>query len=52
MVRVGSGVRVLARWRDEPVLARERNVLVSTFHPELTDGLAIHGYFREMAAAG
>jgi 5'-phosphate synthase pdxT subunit len=52
MVRVGPGVRVLARWRDEPVLAREGNVLVSTFHPELTDGLAIHAYFREMAAAG
>jgi 5'-phosphate synthase pdxT subunit len=34
------------------VLAREGTVLVSAFHPELTDDLAVHRYFREMAAAG
>jgi len=26
-------------------MARERNVLVSSFHPELTDDLRIHEYF-------
>jgi 5'-phosphate synthase pdxT subunit len=52
IVRVGPGVRVLAECRGEPVLAREGSVLVSAFHPELTDDLAVHRYFREMAAAG
>ena len=52
IVRVGPGVTVLATYRGEPVLAREGPVLVSTFHPELTDDLAVHRCFRDLAAAG
>lgn len=48
IVRVGPGVTTLAAWRGEPVLAREGTVLIGTFHPELTDDLAVHRYFREM----
>jgi 5'-phosphate synthase pdxT subunit len=51
IVRAGPGVTTLAAWRDEPVLAREGSVLVSAFHPELTDDLAVHCYFAAMAAA-
>ncbi len=51
IVRVGPAVRALATCRGEPVLAREGRVLVSTFHPELTDDLTVHRYFREMVAA-
>jgi 5'-phosphate synthase pdxT subunit len=51
IARVGPGVRTLATCRGEPVLAREGPVLVGTFHPELTDDLAIHRYFRDMVAA-
>lgn len=40
--RVGPGVEVLARYRGEPVLVRERNVTAATFHPELTDRLDVH----------
>jgi 5'-phosphate synthase pdxT subunit len=49
--RLGAGVRTLARHGDEPVLARQGNVLVATFHPELTDDPAIHRYFCGMVAA-
>jgi 5'-phosphate synthase pdxT subunit len=51
IVRAGPGVSVLARWRDEPVLAREGSVLVGSFHPELTEDLAVHRYFRDMVEA-
>ena len=46
--RAGSGVTVLARHGDEPVMAREGRVLVATFHPELTDDAAVHTYFCRM----
>jgi 5'-phosphate synthase pdxT subunit len=49
--RVGPDVEVLARHGDDPVLARQGSVLVATFHPELTDDLAVHRYFCRMAEA-
>ena len=49
--RAGPGVRVLATLGDEPVLAREGSVLVSTFHPELTDEATVHRYFAGMVEA-
>jgi 5'-phosphate synthase pdxT subunit len=42
---------VLARHGGDPVLAREGPVLVATFHPELTEDLAVHRYFCRMAEA-
>lgn len=47
--RVGPGVEVLARHAGDPVLARQGSVLVATFHPELTEDLAVHRYFCRMA---
>jgi 5'-phosphate synthase pdxT subunit len=47
--RVGPGVDVLAHHAGDPVLAREGSVLVATFHPELTEDLAVHRYFCRMA---
>ncbi|HDJ29435.1 MAG TPA: pyridoxal 5'-phosphate synthase glutaminase subunit PdxT, partial [Candidatus Acetothermia bacterium] len=38
----------LARYDGAVVMAREGNVLVTSFHPELTDDLRIHRYFTEM----
>jgi 5'-phosphate synthase pdxT subunit len=49
--RVGPRVAVLARLGGDPVLAREAQVLVATFHPELTEDLAVHRYFCRMAEA-
>jgi 5'-phosphate synthase pdxT subunit len=45
--RTGPGVTVLARHRGEPVLVREGRLLVSTFHPELTEDERVHRYFVE-----
>ncbi len=44
---VGSNVEILASFDGRPVMARQGNVLVSTFHPELTDDVRIHRYFTE-----
>lgn len=49
MTRVGNGVEVLALLEDKrPVAARQGNLLVSAFHPELTDDVRMHRYFREV----
>ena len=48
--RVGPTVRVLASLGQEPVLVRSGPVVVSTFHPELTEHLAVHRYFLGMGA--
>lgn len=45
----GDGVEVLAEIDGHPVVARERNVLVAAFHPELTDDLRLHALFLAMA---
>ncbi len=45
---VGPEVQVLSRHRGRIVMAREGNILVSAFHPELTDDRRIHRYFLDM----
>ena len=46
--RLGPGVESLAELRGETVMARQGNVLVATFHPELTDDLSVHRYFCDL----
>ncbi|WP_178020469.1 pyridoxal 5'-phosphate synthase glutaminase subunit PdxT [uncultured Paenibacillus sp.] len=45
---VGEGVEVLSTYKDEIVTARQGHLLVSSFHPELTDDFSLHTYFVEM----
>lgn len=45
---VGRGVEVLARNNGEIVAARQKNLFVTSFHPELTENLETHRYFVEM----
>jgi 5'-phosphate synthase pdxT subunit len=45
--RVGEGVEVLAEVDGRAVLCRRGPVLVSSFHPELTDDLRLHELFLE-----
>ena len=47
----GDGVEVLAAIDGHPVVAREQNVLVAAFHPELTDDLRLHALFLAMVGA-
>lgn len=46
--RVGKQVHVLCELDQHIVAARENNMLVTSFHPELTDNPAFHQYFAEM----
>ncbi len=50
--RVGTGVKVLGRANDLPVLVEQGNVLAATFHPELTQDETIHRYFMKKADDG
>ena len=45
---VGPGVEVLAELGDEPVALREGRLIVTSFHPELTDDTRIHEQFLEL----
>jgi 5'-phosphate synthase pdxT subunit len=44
----GEGVETLAFLDNHPIMLRQSNVLVTSFHPELTDDTRIHEYFVEM----
>lgn len=44
----GPGVEPLARYRGQVVLARQKNILVATFHPELTDDTRVHKLFLQL----
>jgi 5'-phosphate synthase pdxT subunit len=49
--RVGEEVEVLARLENETVVAaRQRNLLVTAFHPELTDDDRFHRYFLDVGS--
>lgn len=46
VTRVGAGVEVVARLDgDRVVAARQGPILVSSFHPEMTDDARMHRYF-------
>ncbi len=45
IVSLGSGVTPLAYCGDDVVLARQDNVLVASFHPELADDVRLHELF-------
>ncbi|HEY1434415.1 MAG TPA: pyridoxal 5'-phosphate synthase glutaminase subunit PdxT [Thermoanaerobaculia bacterium] len=40
---VGGGAEVLGSYAGQPVLVRQGNVAVATFHPELTNDRRLHG---------
>lgn len=48
ITEVGEGVEVLSVYKDEIVTARQGHLLVSSFHPELTDDVSLHQYFIDM----
>jgi 5'-phosphate synthase pdxT subunit len=45
ITRVGKGVEVLAMHEKSPVLVRQGNVMVATFHPEVRGENALHRLF-------
>lgn len=51
IIRVGPQVEVLARLPDgRPVAAQQDNLLVTSFHPELTGDVRLHRYFVTLTA--
>jgi 5'-phosphate synthase pdxT subunit len=46
-----GGAHVLAHLDGKGVMVWQRNLLGTSFHPELTDDLRIHKYFLEMVTA-
>jgi pyridoxal 5'-phosphate synthase pdxT subunit len=48
VVETGPGVEVLAELEGEPVLLREGQFLVASFHPELTDDTRVHELFLDL----
>jgi 5'-phosphate synthase pdxT subunit len=44
----GDKVKVMARLEDGIVMARQDNLLVTAFHPEITGDLRVHRYFLDM----
>ena len=45
IVKLAQGVEVLAKFGSDIVLAKQKNVLVATFHPELSHDKRIHEMF-------
>jgi len=48
-VALWPDVEVLGRVAREPVLIRQGRVIAATFHPELTNGRALHRYIADLA---
>lgn len=48
IAEAGRDVEILAEVRGHVVAARQGNVLVTAFHPELTEDLSVHQYFLEL----
>jgi pyridoxal 5'-phosphate synthase pdxT subunit len=44
----GGAVETLAKYKGDVVAAKEGNIMITTFHPELTHDLTVHRYFLEM----
>jgi pyridoxal 5'-phosphate synthase pdxT subunit len=48
VAKVGGAVDVLASIDDHPVMVSQAKILATSFHPELTDDVAIHGMLLDL----
>lgn len=48
ITKTGKDVQILATLNNKIIAARQKNMLVSSFHPELTCDLRFHQYFLSM----
>jgi len=44
-----NGCEILSEHKNHPVMVRQNNLLITTFHPELIDDTRVHEYFLNMA---
>ncbi len=47
LVKTSPSVEIVSRYNSEPVMALQDNILVTSFHPELTSDTRIHEFFIE-----
>ncbi|MAE42881.1 pyridoxal 5'-phosphate synthase glutaminase subunit PdxT [Candidatus Woesearchaeota archaeon] len=47
--RFYNGAEILSEHKNNPVMVKQDNILITTFHPELTDDARVHEYFLNMA---
>ncbi len=52
ITRVGNSTKILCKVDGHIVAAKERNMLATSFHPELTKDTAFHRYFISMCLLG
>ena len=52
VAETGPGIEVIAEHEGEPVLLRDGQILVASFHPELTGDSRIHERFLEIVEEG
>lgn len=50
ITKTGSSVQVLCVHDDRIVAAKDRNILVTSFHPELSESTEFHRYFIDMVS--
>lgn len=48
IMRAGKDIDILAIYEDEVVAVKKNNILITTFHPELTSDKTVHEYFITM----
>ncbi|PIR55059.1 pyridoxal 5'-phosphate synthase glutaminase subunit PdxT [Candidatus Peregrinibacteria bacterium CG10_big_fil_rev_8_21_14_0_10_36_19] len=48
ILNVGDGVEILSKLDGEIVAAKKDKIVISTFHPELTDSTVFHQWFLEL----
>ncbi len=47
--RINNGIEILAEHKNHPVMLKQNNILITTFHPELANDTRVHEYFLGMA---
>ncbi len=48
VLETNNGVSILAKFNGDPIMAQHDDILVTTFHPELTNDTRVHQYFVDM----
>lgn len=47
---LGKGVEVVSKFNEKIVAVKQKNILATSFHPELTNDISLHKYFVSMIA--
>lgn len=47
---LGKGVEVVSKFNEKIVAVKQKNILATSFHPELTNDISLHKYFVGMIA--